>query len=56
MDVQYALDLLLKSSAYLLKLWNAVSLTVLIVLLQTGIALLTAFGFSRDTDCAHLWH
>ena len=38
---------LFKSPAYLLKFWNAVILTVPIVLFQTGIALLAAFGFSR---------
>ena len=41
------ITVLLKSPAYLLKFWNAVLLTVPIVLLQTGIALLAAFGFSR---------
>ena len=41
------ITVLLKSPAYLLKFWNAVLLTVPIVLFQTGIALLAAFGFSR---------
>ncbi len=44
---QQYVTVLLKSPAYLLKFWNAVILTVPIVLLQTGIALLAAFGFSR---------
>ena len=41
------ITVLFTSPAYLLKFWNAVILTVPIVLLQTGIALLAAFGFSR---------
>ena len=44
---QQYITVLLKSPAYLLKFWNAVILTVPIVLLQTAVALLAAFGFSR---------
>ena len=44
---QQYITVLFKSPAYLLKFWNAVILTVPIVLLQTGVALLAAFGFSR---------
>ena len=41
------ITVLLKSPEYLLKFWNAVILTLPIVFLQTGLALLAAFGFSR---------
>lgn len=45
--LQQYITVLLKSPEYLLKFWNAVILTVPIVLLQTGIALLASFGFAR---------
>ena len=38
---------LVLSPDYLLKFWNSVILTVPIVLLQTGVACLTAYGFTR---------
>ena len=41
------ISVLFKSPEYLLKFWNAVILTVPIVLLQTVVALLASFGFSR---------
>lgn len=41
------ITVLFKSPAYLMKFWNAVILTVPIVLMQTAIALMAAFGFSR---------
>lgn len=43
---QYA-TVLLKSPKYLLKFWNSVMYVVPIVVVQIGIALLTAYGFTR---------
>ena len=39
--------LLLRSPDYLFKFWNSVILTVPIVLFQSGVALLAAYGFAR---------
>lgn len=41
------ITVLLKSPEYLLKFWNAAILTVPIVLFQTGVALLSSYGFAR---------
>ena len=38
---------LIKSPDYLLKFWNSVILVVPIVLLQVGVASITAYGFTR---------
>ncbi|MDE5582940.1 MAG: carbohydrate ABC transporter permease [Ruminococcus sp.] len=40
-------EVLFKNPEYLFKFWNSVILTVPITLLQLGIAILTAYGFSR---------
>ena len=41
------ITVLIKSPDYLLKFWNSVILVVPIVLLQLGVASITAYGFTR---------